>query len=1007
MSPMRNEKIDGRTVEQIRKQIQELSDSYTPEWEFTTENPDAGSVIGLIFANQMYSSICGMNEVLRQYQTEFVNMLGISLKPSCPSAGVVAMQLIKDTVDGIQVPGGTKLLCSEREENLVFETIGDLYVANSTLTDLIGISSHFGKIISYKGGAKPVSFLPGISEETADTAQLRLFDYSDAGIQQNGILLYHRTMFDTAGESLYLRFSGETAAAELTSILGGSGQYGFYHYSEGGLVPISDVSVRENRIVLRFLEESKKITYDKEEYGLLYIKAQNPVTASVLLQSVEISAGGRNRVPEYMGTGEREADGDRLYPFGEQISLYQEFYIGNDHILSKGQASVCLEFDLSFVEREFDDTREEDGFDLKPIRRKPKNLIRQQRFLTVADEVSLEYFNGIGWRRLPCAGEWKGLFNGSVSGHVEIRFLCPEDWEPVVTGGYEGRVLRFQIIRAANCYMVPCIHKIPVADHVKLSYSFDGRWFGPDRIQIIHGAELEDVTDKLRRKELFPGFSALPYEGEALYLGFDHKFLNGPVSLLFQLKESTYFTGTNIRYEYSSLKGFKQMKVFDHTDNMVNSGIVLFMPPADFAQVEVAGQKRYWIRLVDMDHAYVEEGLYHPIIQGIILNVAEVQNIETKAEEEFYIDMATPNMSFDLGASHILDVSVYVNEKGRFTQSLMSGLIQEIPERLRVEYDFLGGIQEFFVLWEEVPDFRRSGPSDRHYCLDRMTGRLWFGDGTRGMIPTERSGAAFKAAVRRCHGALGNVKPWAIDNSISNLMFVENIGNPIPTYGGSNMESLESALKRGANIISSRNRLVSSRDFVREVMAGSDAIDKAACITGRDIEGKLWENRINLVLLMKDYRRGGYTFNHLKEQMKEQLLSRCEMICRPEDMVVTEPVYVEISVDVWIEIPGAEKAFETQNLIRESIEAFIEPVSSRDHPGWEIGTLPRENQIKILLYSIRHGGYLKNFIVTASYIDKNGRHDCCLDQFRDHPFVIGINGNHHIYLLLPDEGKRR
>ena len=71
--------IDKRTAEDIRAQIAGLAGSYVPEWHFDTDNPDIGSTLSLLFADQMEYNIERYNQVLDNYHTEFVNMLDISL----------------------------------------------------------------------------------------------------------------------------------------------------------------------------------------------------------------------------------------------------------------------------------------------------------------------------------------------------------------------------------------------------------------------------------------------------------------------------------------------------------------------------------------------------------------------------------------------------------------------------------------------------------------------------------------------------------------------------------------------------------------------------------------------------------------------------------------------------------------------------------------------------------------------------------------------------------------
>ena len=42
--------LDKRTIEDICAEIKALAGTYTPEWNFSLERPDTGSVLAYIFA---------------------------------------------------------------------------------------------------------------------------------------------------------------------------------------------------------------------------------------------------------------------------------------------------------------------------------------------------------------------------------------------------------------------------------------------------------------------------------------------------------------------------------------------------------------------------------------------------------------------------------------------------------------------------------------------------------------------------------------------------------------------------------------------------------------------------------------------------------------------------------------------------------------------------------------------------------------------------------------------
>ena len=64
-----------------------------------------------------------------------------------------------------------------------------------------------------------------------------------------------------------------------------------------------------------------------------------------------------------------------------------------------------------------------------------------------------------------------------------------------------------------------------------------------------------------------------------------------------------------------------------------------------------------------------------------------------------------------------------------------------------------GAVEE----WIEVPSLAESGPDDRHFTLDRESGRVTFGDGEHGRRPEE--GSLVEATYRRGGGRSGN-RAW-------------------------------------------------------------------------------------------------------------------------------------------------------------------------------------------------------------------------------------------------------
>ena len=78
-------KLDERETADIRRQIARLAGAYTPEWHFDEKNPDIGSTLALLFAEQTEWNLGKFNRKLEQFRMDFVNMLGLSLIPVYPA----------------------------------------------------------------------------------------------------------------------------------------------------------------------------------------------------------------------------------------------------------------------------------------------------------------------------------------------------------------------------------------------------------------------------------------------------------------------------------------------------------------------------------------------------------------------------------------------------------------------------------------------------------------------------------------------------------------------------------------------------------------------------------------------------------------------------------------------------------------------------------------------------------------------------------------------------------
>jgi len=996
--------LDRRTQAELNRRVEELAASYTPEWRFAQEDADVGSTLALLFTHQMADNVRRINRIPEKYHTEFVNLLGLTLQSAHPASGVAVVELMQGTVPGVALHAGTRLLAEDGENPIIFETVGDVYLTNARLTDVLSLSGTRGRILPVMGGPEPAKLggesneSPGDWEELSGTTPMvprfAMFDYEEPGIERNALLIYHRTIFDGDAAVPVRLLITTPEGASLARELSNQEKWRWSYMTADGLCPFEEVSVQDGIIILRREGEISPVTVDGAEYHMICLEALGPVSAALTLGELRVASNREAQAPEYILRDGEELDAAECMPFGETVSIFDECYICDDRIFSQKDAEVTISFSLSTRKKIVQLTAQQVAEDLKIIKRKPRT-VQFDSVSTSPERIALEYFNGQIWRRLPCSNDWSSIMDGTHTGQYAITFRCPDDWAGVPINGYEGRSLRLRVTQADNCYLMPCEHTMPVVSDLTLSYRYLAPWKQPQKLQTICGTQFEDQTRELLEGRAVTAFQPLPYPPAALYLGFDRPMEGAPVSILFDVEENVHFKMEPVTFEYSTRKGFKPMKVIDGTENFSGAGTVLFMPPADFAAVQVEGVARWWIRICAS--AAAAQG-YHAPVRNIRLNAVNIRNQQTQPVEEFYVDMAAPNMEFPLSVNNVLSAEVFVNELGRLSRGQMRQMLEEQPDHVQAEYDFLGEITAFFVRWTEVDSFDSSGGDDRHYVIDRMTNTLQFGDGIHVRIPQAQQDVAIRVQVMSSDGARGNLAAGALNGFYGNVMYVQSVSNPAATFAGCDMENLEGAMRRGADILSGRGRLISEIDFARAVRAFSPMVEKVKCVAGRDVDGYPDPGRITIAVMTGDYNERSCAFQNIRDPLRRRLLDRCEATLTENDLVVTEPMYVEISASVWVKADDASVAFDIQDMVLQTIRNYLEPLTRPGCNGWDIGELPTEGQLRMLLQTLRFSGHVERVITTARYTDRNGIHETSLDRLPDTPFAIGVNGEHRVYI---------
>lgn len=312
------------------------------------------------------------------------------------------------------------------------------------------------------------------------------------------------------------------------------------------------------------------------------------------------------------------------------------------------------------------------------------------------------------------------------------------------------------------------------------------------------------------------------------------------------------------------------------------------------------------------------------------------------------------------------------------------------------------GLQE--EVWQEVTDFSDSGPGDRHYTLDSITGQIQFGPlirestklrndtrfrrqlQTQAVQPLTEEHLTTLEALERQYGAVppkgstlrmlayrtgggdqGNVKPGTLRVLKSAVPYVTRVENYRAAIDGADAESLEEAVIRVPSFLRTRERAVTPEDFETLALQANRAVARAYCPRQQSEGGAV---RLLLVPRAETFPLetvGGLAPERLalSPQLRTEVLSYLnDRRLLGIEVKLAEPDYVGVSVQAEVGIDPQqygtlEARQELVRLLEAKLYAFLNPLTGGLlGQGWEFGASVYKSDIVGLLQQVPGVRYL-------------------------------------------------
>ncbi|MDF2662004.1 MAG: putative baseplate assembly protein [Paenibacillus sp.] len=1012
--------LDPRTMADLFARMKELAPFYTPEWRFTPEDPDPGAALFALFADMYHENVKRLNRVPAKNLVAFLNLFDVSLLPARPSVSYAAFTLNEGTKEPVLIQAGTRIHAAGADGEVPFETERSVFLTPARWHAAFLSSKKHDSIVRV-----PEELLTDPERGQAASTPLFVIGGRD-NLQAHAMYLSHDdmfTVFETARIEVEIGNSARRDEVQMCSQLTRPEWVQWLYSSKDGWLPFDAVWGAGNRIVLTKSTPGEiaevEVNGTQGRWIQCRLQPHEPGKKSLAESGLSLdriavktdyedSAGHGGLNPDIMFFNDIQADPAGFYPFGDQFAQYGTFYLASREAFCKRDGMIDLSFSLKAIENRFI-PEHVPAIDWKLVMKKSQFEKPDPPKVSITG-VIWEYWNGSSWVRLDAGKEAEKLFYhpGSEAVRKRIGFRCPGDLAPVYVNGHFNYWIRGRILQMENAYAPFPVYLSPWVEEVKLAYRYEERVYALERCLTLNNTVYENRTRHSRSEK--GGFEPfVPLEGKhpTLVLGFDRPPVRGPVSIYAavvpQRMKAEAVPYLEWEYLRSAAPGVRSqwapLKLIDGTKGLTESGTLQFVGPADFADDLVFGERGCWIRAVNRDDRYdhISDSDDFPRVKGLFLNTVRVVQQETVAAE-YPESRALDEGVYKLSRKNIVSEEVWVDETVRITEEDLAAFAEAGEPEYEAIRDSDRQLQRVWVRWQEVAHFAGSTAKSRHYTIDRTFGQLRFGDGVHGLEPPKDGLEKVRVTYRVTAGRKGNTPAGTITALQNSIAFVGGVTNVEPAAGGCDPETMDSAVRRGPQLLKHHGRAVTAEDFEWLARDAYPNIAKVKCMANRNAKMEKAPGAMTLVVLPKEGQAGLPAFPELKKRVETYVLQRASsLVAWPENIRVVPPVFLEISITAVVAVEHFDDVLPAELEAVQKLNRFLDPLGGNfDGQGWEIGQTVHPSVFYALLKTIRSISFVEKLYMSVYMLEDDRRVEIDGNRPLHIPHGVIVSGTHKV-----------
>lgn len=922
--------LDDRTFDDIYADALKLIPRYCPEW--TNHNTsDPGITLLELFSWMTEMTIYRLNKVPEKTYLSLLELMGMSLGTPQSARGIVQFFPVEGISKTINIKAGTQIAASVNgSADIIFETEKDFNVNNNKL---ISCMNKYKEKIT----------------ENIKNEQLEEFNLFET------INSVEHALYICSESFKYLEADNNIQVE---------------------IIPVSDI-VKESDQIIRHLiweywdgekweelEQTSSINNLREKDNVLYLSGNiqiQPVEvnnkigywiravlsdvpekeSSLYAKSIKLKTifGGKGFSPDFCIKNNNaqyfSVDMNISFRmFSDNPQLNETFYICADEIFNNKKVNVDIIYSFAETSVKIEDN---------------KNAL-----------FIYEYWNGSDWVRLSEQNGLKdGTFNLKQSG--KVSFVVPDDIAITNVNNEEHYWIRVRLVTkdyatggiyykdSKDNWLWKFSEKVQSPYIEKIRIKYESLKNPPQDCLTYSNFEWNQIKPftKDNNQNEIKIFSMDTNDFPSLYMGFQENFPSGEYSVYFKMNEdiikqdNSIFNSLNeeallskkgnrgirLVWEYFNGSEWNELSVNDDTDSFHQSGFVSFVVPEDVSKSENFGKNLFWYRVSLVSGSFENT----PIVKDILINSVYVKNEKTYQNEVLGSGTGAPGQSVSVSHPNILKGSVlYVDEGSVPSTNELNMIAKDCHgEPYYTEDD------KVWVRYTEVENFYASTSFSRHYVIDYTTGKIQFGDGSKGVNPPKGKFNILMKSYQCGGGSIGNVAKNTIRGLLKGIPFISGCTNPYPAEGGADMEKIDGLKARAAGSFKSLQRAVTSEDFKWLAMEASSSVGRAHCLKNRNSKNEICTIILPVRTSGLDYSTKLIPSRELIRRVKEYLDDR-KIVGTP--ICVQGPVYKDFNIDLSLTFKSS--VFDegrTKKKIENILREYFDSLKGEDGNGWTFG----------------------------------------------------------------------